>query len=174
MTKEELKEMIDATIVGNGKQEITGFALNLALNAIVDSAGGGLDTVYYIVEDMLGESNMFSESIPTYLENNKQIYEKLSNVFKNTLTSAPITLDVSVYNSLDAGDYIGVNVPASTAIFKISEEMMGSTLSSNPFDVYDPGQIAINILGHQNMPSYNEFSFWLTPDGMCIPIIMGG
>lgn len=37
MTKEELKGMIDATITENGNKEITGKALNLALNAIVDS-----------------------------------------------------------------------------------------------------------------------------------------
>lgn len=37
MTKEELKEMIDSTINSNGKQEITGNSLNLALNTIVDS-----------------------------------------------------------------------------------------------------------------------------------------
>lgn len=174
MTKEELKEMIDATIVGNGRQEITGSALNLALNAIVDSAGGG-DTVYYIVEDMLGESPtpIFEENISTQLENNKQVYEKLSNLFTNTLTSAPITLDASVYNSLSAGDYIGVNIPASIAMFKIPEELPVA-LSSNPFDVYDPGQIAINILGTQQMPSYNEFSFWLTPDGICVPMNNGG
>lgn len=176
MTKEELKEMIDATIVGNGKQEITGSALNLALNAIVDSAGGGLDTVYYIVEDMSGASpiSTIGEIIPTQLENNKQVYEKLSNLFTNTLTSTPVTLDLSVYNSLSAGEYAGINVPASIAMFKIPEEMEGSTLSSNPFDVYNPGQIAIQIYGTQQVPMYEEFSFWLTPDGICVPMNSGG
>jgi hypothetical protein len=69
-------------------------------------------------------------------------------LFTNTLTSAPITLDVSVYNSLDAGDYIGANIPASIAMFKIPEELPVA-LSSNPFDVYNLGQIAIMIFGTQ-------------------------
>lgn len=41
MTKEELKEMIDSTIAANGERAITGQALNLALNAIIDSMGTG-------------------------------------------------------------------------------------------------------------------------------------
>jgi hypothetical protein len=41
MTKEELKVMIDETINSNGVRNITGKALNLALNAIVDSMGTG-------------------------------------------------------------------------------------------------------------------------------------
>lgn len=39
MTKEELIEMIDSTITGNGNKEITGTALNLALKSIVNSMG---------------------------------------------------------------------------------------------------------------------------------------
>ena len=39
MTKEELKVMVDETINSNGARNITGKALNLALNAIVDSMG---------------------------------------------------------------------------------------------------------------------------------------
>jgi hypothetical protein len=50
MTKEEIKEMIDATINTNGNREITGHALNLALNAIVEAmgegGGAGAETVY--------------------------------------------------------------------------------------------------------------------------------
>ena len=49
MSKEEIKEMIDATINENGKGHITGKALNLALNSIVEamgSGGGGLMIQY--------------------------------------------------------------------------------------------------------------------------------
>lgn len=37
MDIEQLKEMVNSTIVENGKQEITGASLNLALNSIIDS-----------------------------------------------------------------------------------------------------------------------------------------
>lgn len=170
MTKEELKEMIDATIVGNGKQEITGQALNLALNTIADSIGSGINTVYYIIEDMLyDDSPGFQEKMRTQLENNKQIYEKLSNLFESTATAAPITLDLSVFNVWD-GDPIGVNIPASIAMIKVSEVAPQSMSSSNFFDVYESGQIAINIFGQQQIPFQSDYSFWLTPNGMCIPL----
>jgi hypothetical protein len=52
MTKEELLEMVNATISGNGKQEIAGNSLNLALTEIINamgtgSGGGGL-IVHYL------------------------------------------------------------------------------------------------------------------------------
>ena len=40
-TKEELKEMVDNTIVENGKGQITGHILNLTLTDIIDSMGSG-------------------------------------------------------------------------------------------------------------------------------------
>lgn len=48
MTKEELIEMIDATINENGSRGITGKALNLALTEIVNAmgSGGGAITFY--------------------------------------------------------------------------------------------------------------------------------
>lgn len=48
MTKEELIEMIDATINENGSRNITGKALNLALTEIVNAmgSGGGAITFY--------------------------------------------------------------------------------------------------------------------------------
>lgn len=51
MTKEELIEMIDATINENGSRSITGKALNLALTEIVNAmgtgSGGGSLTLYF-------------------------------------------------------------------------------------------------------------------------------
>lgn len=41
MTKDELKEMIDNTINENGRGQITGKTLNLALNEVVESMGTG-------------------------------------------------------------------------------------------------------------------------------------
>lgn len=50
MSKEELLEMVNATISENGKREITGKALNLALTQIIEamgeSSGGGV-TIYF-------------------------------------------------------------------------------------------------------------------------------
>lgn len=52
MTFEEIKEMINSTIVENGERQITGKALNLALLEIITAMeenkpeGGGAETVY--------------------------------------------------------------------------------------------------------------------------------
>lgn len=60
MTKDELLEMIDATINENGKRGITGKALNLALNEIVSaigtsSGGGGTLSVYFSMGELTEE-----------------------------------------------------------------------------------------------------------------------
>lgn len=74
MTKEEIKEMIDSTINGNGKQEITGHSLNLALNAIVDSMS---DNNYIYGPGELTNSEY---------EHNIQMYNKIKSnlIYGNT------------------------------------------------------------------------------------------
>lgn len=68
MTKEEIKEMIDSTININGKQEITGYSLNLALNAIVDGVSDNNNYIY-------GPDNLTDSE----QEHNIQMYNKITN-----------------------------------------------------------------------------------------------
>lgn len=73
MTKEELKGMIDATITENGNKEITGKALNLALNAIVDSV-----TSTFL---QIGEPNVdgtFKELTEEQLAANTQLFADIT------------------------------------------------------------------------------------------------
>lgn len=95
MTVQELKEMINSTIVENGKGEITGTTLNLALNSIIEAFEKGvgtqnsatcekviacLDTLIEIYSH--GSSAYFGALLnpledESVLENNKAVFEKV-------------------------------------------------------------------------------------------------
>lgn len=119
MTKEEIKAMIDATINENGGRGITGKALNLALNAIVDatgegSSGGGLiihflrrftfdgyenmepsDFVYYN-EEVTPEE--YAEVLQSCIDNNIKVYNILMECNRNhTPVPGPIYFDTTFF-----------------------------------------------------------------------------
>lgn len=120
MTKEELKEMIDATINENGKGNITGKALNLALNSIIDAmgeGGGGLMIQYLprfafdnIVIDGVVQmpQEEYSATEPTleetvatlqsYVDNNIKVYNTLMECNRNhTPVPGPIYFDTTFF-----------------------------------------------------------------------------
>lgn len=70
MTKDELKSMIDSTIAANGKGEITGEALNLALKAIVDAMSQGASEVVKVP----GDNALTSAEQAA----NAEVYERIS------------------------------------------------------------------------------------------------
>lgn len=97
MTVEELKEMINSTIVENGKAEITGNSLNLALNSIIETfekgvgSGSGAtceklivckDTLLSIITDGSEEAmmNLLNPvDDPAVLEHNRAVFEKVKH-----------------------------------------------------------------------------------------------
>lgn len=93
MTKDELKSMIDSTIATNGKGEITGEALNLALKAIVDAMGSGSTEV---VKTPGGDIAL----TPAELAANAEAYERIYG----TLSAG---LGVSVLMVATGGDTAG-------------------------------------------------------------------
>lgn len=120
MKKEEIKEMIDATINENGKGNITGKALNLALNSIVDAmgeGGGGLMIQYLprfafgnIIVDGVVQmpQEEYSASEPTleemvatlqsYVDNNIKVYNTLMECNRNhTPVPGPIYFDTTFF-----------------------------------------------------------------------------
>lgn len=178
MTKEEIKEMIDATINENGKGNITGKALNLALNAIVDAMGegGGLDTVYLIPfnpteTESLSETDSFwtMDDVVSRIEHNKTIYEKITNKFINEKSAPQISVDLSIFAYGEYGREAIANVGAGIICFKISESMPTS-MSWNEYDHYNSGDIAVLITPYYE--AWMDFStdyitFWLHSDGTC-------
>lgn len=91
MTVEELKEMVDATIRPNGAREITGKALNAALQAIVEaigsmagSAGSGLGVAY--LKEVLSESEQAA---------NKVVYDQVMEAATSGSVIPAYLIDVS-------------------------------------------------------------------------------
>ena len=82
MTIEELKDLIDSTINENGAKAITGQALNLALNEIVNAVakaattGGGAAKTLYVGSD---ESPLTQEQIAS----NVALYNEISTALSN-------------------------------------------------------------------------------------------
>lgn len=90
MTKEELLEMVNATISGNGKQEITGHSLNLALTEIINGmgTGGGLLLHFLPTADSMGDylQNCTEQDLLVYEEyvnHNKEVYNTLLDCNNN-------------------------------------------------------------------------------------------
>ena len=85
MNKEELLEMVNSTISGNGKQEITGHSLNLALTEIINgmgTGGGGLLLHFLPTEDFTGDylqrcTEQDRLVFEEYVKHNKEVYNTL-------------------------------------------------------------------------------------------------
>lgn len=122
MTKEELLEMVNATITGNGKQEITGQSLNLALTEIINamgtgSGGGGLivhylprdigtqwvwdDSGNFTIQDLLNDSSInfpYREQLQKCVGDNINTFNTLMDcVVNKTPIPGPIYFDTTFF-----------------------------------------------------------------------------
>lgn len=147
MTKEEIKAMIDATINENGERNITGKALNLALNAIVDAAGEGggglmiqylprfafggivIDGVVQIPqEEYSSEEPTLEEMVATlqsYVDNNIKVYNTLMECNRNhTPVPGPIYFDTTFFEWYYNGrrDSVRGGVANSWRVFSEGDE----------------------------------------------------
>lgn len=82
MTFEEIKEMINSTIVENGERQITGKALNLALLEIITAMeenkpeGGAASEIVYFPDMNTGETSAEN------LAHNLEVYNKFKTAFE--------------------------------------------------------------------------------------------
>lgn len=179
MTKEEIKVMIDATINENGERGITGKALNLALNAIVDAMGegGGLDTIYLLPSflnpdvgtEALGVTEMpfTEEEIMAMVAHNQNIYTKITEKFNTTKNASTFVFDFSFIMSMDAGMLTGCNVGVSTVMYMKIEEQMPNKLSFNPYDYYNVGETVVvtELLNNELFGGGQQIA--ILPNGYC-------
>lgn len=179
MTKEEIKEMIDATINENANGNITGKALNLALNAIVDAMGegGGLDTIYLLPSSMnpdagpmaldASEFPFTEEDFMAMIAHNQKIYNKITEKFNTTKNASTFVFDFSVILSMEAGILIGYNVGVSNVVYMKIEEQMPEKLSFNPYDYYNVGETAVMAeLNNNNFLGPGQ-EIAILPNGYC-------
>lgn len=173
MTKDELKEMIDATITENGGGNITGKALNLALTEIINAMGengGGMDTISYIpnaevsasLEEILSEEN-----IATKIQHNIDVYNKVTEKFKTSGDASPLAVDLTLIISYQIGILAGEIAEVYSVTYMVLEESSPQSLSFNPYDYYEVGQVAVMVKAASDSMG-QELSFVLLPDGTCV------
>lgn len=89
MTKEELIEMIDATINENGSRNITGKALNLALTEIVNAMGSGSGAGAATIYCMMGQETEEQKA------HNATVWAQLKATVEAGQPLPPIMIDIS-------------------------------------------------------------------------------
>lgn len=97
MTKEELIEMIDATINENGSRNITGKALNLALTEIVNAMGGGSGAGAATIYCMMGQETEEQKA------HNATVWAQIKATVEAGQPLPPIMIDVSDMMAVELG-----------------------------------------------------------------------
>jgi hypothetical protein len=107
MTKEELIEMIDATINENGSRSITGKALNLALTEIVNAMGSGSGAGAATIYCMMGEETEEQKA------HNATVWAQLKATVEAGQPLPPILIDVTDLTAAQQGmTGVSINCPA--------------------------------------------------------------
>lgn len=106
MTKNELIEAINSTIIPNGQKGITAESLNLILNELVNSGGGTGGVTFYVSSiDTSTET-----PVVTVTEERKAHNAEMFQIVKNAEQLPPVMIDMSDYYSANMG------MPARMAI----------------------------------------------------------
>lgn len=107
MTKEELIEMIDATINENGSRSITGKALNLALTEIVNAMGSGSGAGAATIYCMMGEETEEQKA------HNATVWAQLKATVEAGQPLPPIMIDMTDLMAAQQGvTGVSMNFPA--------------------------------------------------------------
>ena len=173
MTKEELLEMVNATISGNGKQEITGQSLNLALTEIVNAMGTGSGSnseMVYFLPSYLAAGPESADPSPLSTEDtlnelvqkNIELYQKLSNAFHEG-KSIQVCTDLSFFIYTQ-----GYTITAAIPSTVMSSIVTAGPMSTNPRDYYAEGELSILIIPQNSMATSiigEQADFWLLPNG---------
>lgn len=176
MTKEELKEMIDATINENGTRNITGKTLNLALNAIVDALGSGSGEMVYFLHENINIGRILDmegcpysvEDLMYMQEHNKQVYAKLADSFRNNKEIFTITLDTS-FRSIDHREVLAIK-----SLVKVNKlecfiaNSSPSNYDTNPLDFYNSDDVAVFV----QLDGYDNYQ-WFLPEGLFVDATPG-
>lgn len=187
MKKEELLEMVDATINENGKRNITGKALNLALTEIINSmgeAGGGMDTIYFVPYQATEELSAVEyepvyteEEIAAMVASNVEVYNKLSEAFKNGKKTSSYNVDFTYYVTdgiARTGEVMGVSAPTlSVTQMTLSESSVNrlTSTSIDPMEFYEIGDVMLMFVvdAQTELPVYSGVVL-LLPNGYVYPI----
>lgn len=84
ISKEELKQMLDSTIIANGQKGITAESLNNALTAIIEAMGTGSGAGSEYVDMTMVDPKNSEELTPEAMAHNVEVYNKLINALSTT------------------------------------------------------------------------------------------
>lgn len=118
MTKEELIEMIDATINENGSRSITGKALNLALTEIVNAMGSGSGAGAATIYCMMGQETEEQKA------HNATVWAQLKATVEAGQPLPPIMVDMTDMMAAQQGvTGLSMNGVATTQAFDTTGAM---------------------------------------------------
>ena len=84
ISKEELKQMLDSTIIANGQKGITAESLNNALTAIIEAMGTGSGAGSEYVDMTMVDPENSEELTSEAMAHNVEVYNKLINALSTT------------------------------------------------------------------------------------------
>lgn len=184
MTKEELLEMVNATISGNGKQEITGQSLNLALTEIINAMGtgngGNSEIVYFLPSNLASQPESADPSplsteediLNELVQKNIELYQKLSNAHHEG-KSIQVCTDLSFFYTYDYDYTMTVIIPSTI----VSSIVTARPMSTDPSNYYADGEVAILIIPQRSDTISDivgtQVDFWLLPNGFVEPVYTG-
>lgn len=138
MTKEELLEMVDATINENGTRNITGKALNLALTEIINAMGtgngGGALTIYFAG----GQETEEQKAANILVREQCRVIAETGGVLP------VINVDMSGMYTTMVGAGIAASYVALGAAYDTTGAMMGGEPSFIVF-IYEGGQMPLLV-----------------------------
>ena len=132
MTFEEIKEMINSTIVENGERQITGKALNLALLEMItameeNASGGGVETLY-------GPDNTTTlELTPEHQAANADVYAKCVAAISEGKPLPAIQVDTTVMIGDNIGSTEGIDIymPSMMTMFISPDSPLIDTMGAS-------------------------------------------
>lgn len=141
MTVDEIRDLIDNTITTNGVKNITGQALNLALNEIVNAVAEAATTGGGGVKRLYADINGGSITDPEQLASNAALYTEIVTA----LTNDELPPQVMILANID-GTYINGNSLATIyngttlTLFVFAESFATCSLTSD-------GNVTVQIQG---------------------------
>lgn len=157
MTLTETKEMINSTIVENGKQEITGHALNLALTGTIDALSQEIDSFNTRVDEAIAEISLAGGS-----STNEIVY------YTEDSASTEASHNIAVYNKIVNGLNSGSSIPSVSLWMNYSSV---ATMSGMPdFDKMAAVAMTMYLLTEGGVllvcgSLYDQLPFILLSDG---------
>lgn len=143
MEKEELINMINSTINTNGSGTITGEALNLALNAIVETMGTGTGggAVWEKISGTVDLTNINSIIVTTTEEDKAANIALIARSKQNMKNGIPVMVYITAFNEEQ-----NIYVCPSGNLFVLSEQIGAYAM---PFIILlaEDGSVAIQVGG---------------------------